>query len=192
MSAVIATPELMAQAATDLATIGSTVNAAHMALAAPTLSVLPAAADEVSAGIAHLFSGYAQDYQGLAGKAAAFHEQFVQHLTASAVSYASAEAVNVALLLQPLTAIVDSVASSIAALPGQLAFNLLTSINAVMGPNVGFLGPFAIPLFLIGLALDAPFILIPFLFFLPINIVYYAVYYAPMLLTLLPPFLGFP
>ncbi len=56
MPAVIAAPELMAQAATDLATIGSTVNAAHMAAAPPTLSVLPAAADEVSASIAHLFN----------------------------------------------------------------------------------------------------------------------------------------
>ena len=102
MSAVIATPDLVEAAATDLAAIGSTLNAAHMVAAAPTLSVLPAAADEVSAGIAHLMSGYAEDYQKLAGQAAAFHEQFVQHLTASAGAYASAEALNVASLLQPL------------------------------------------------------------------------------------------
>jgi hypothetical protein len=119
MSAVIATPELMAQAATDLSAIGSTVNAAHMTTAPPTLSVLPAAADEVSAGIAHLFSVHAQDYRALAGKAAAFQDQFVQHLSASAVFYASAEAANVA-LLQPLTAIADLWNNAIAALPGQL------------------------------------------------------------------------
>lgn len=128
MSAVIAVPELMAQAATDVASIGSTVNAAHMVAAAPTLSVLPAAADEVSAGIAHLFSGYAQDYQGLAGKAAAFQEQFVQHLTAGAGAYAGAEAVNVALLLQPLTAAAGSIGSAISAFPGQL-LDILTSLR---------------------------------------------------------------
>ncbi|WP_156688000.1 PE family protein [Mycobacterium sp. Marseille-P9652] len=103
MSAVIATPELIAQAATDVASIGSTVNAAHMVAAAPTVSVLPAGADEVSAGIAHLFSGYAQDFQALAGKAAAFQDQFVQHLTASAGAYASAEDA-IASLLQGLNA----------------------------------------------------------------------------------------
>ncbi len=102
MSAVIAAPQLMEAAATDLSAIGSTLDAAHILAAAPTISVLPAAADEVSAGIADLFSGYARDYQKLAGQAAALHQQFVQHLTAAAVSYAGAEAANVALLLQPL------------------------------------------------------------------------------------------
>ena len=61
MSAVIAAPQLMEAAATDLSAIGSTLDAAHILAAAPTISVLPAAADEVSAGIADLFSGYARD-----------------------------------------------------------------------------------------------------------------------------------
>ena len=98
MSAVIAVPDLMAEAATDLSAIGSTLDAAHMTAAAPTVAVLPAAADEVSVGIAHLFSGYGQEYQALAGQAAAFHSQFVQHLTTSAASYASAEDAIAALL----------------------------------------------------------------------------------------------
>ena len=92
MSYVMAVPELMTAAATDIATIGDTINAAHMAAAAPTGAVLPAAADEVSAGIAHLMSGYGQEYRALAGQAAAFHQQFVQRMTASAGAYASAEA----------------------------------------------------------------------------------------------------
>ena len=67
MSYVIAAPEIM-RAATDLATIGETLYAAHMTAAAPTLAAAPpAAADEVSASIAHLFSGYGQEYQKLAG-----------------------------------------------------------------------------------------------------------------------------
>ncbi len=111
MSAVIAVPDLMAEAVKDVASIGSTVNAAHMVAAAPTVAVIPAAADEVSAGIAHLFSVHAQDYQALAGQAAASHEQFVQHLTASAGSYSSTEAANIA-LLQPLTAIAAPVAGA--------------------------------------------------------------------------------
>jgi hypothetical protein len=96
MSFVIAAPELMTSAATDLATIGSDVSAAHMAAAAPTLSVLPAAADEVSAAIAAVFSAHGQGFQALGAQAAAFHEQFVQAVTAGAGSYVGAEAANVA------------------------------------------------------------------------------------------------
>jgi PE family len=91
MSYVMAAPEMMTSAATDLATIGSNVSAAHMAAAAPTLALLPAAADEVSASIAQLFSEHAADYQALAAQAAAFNERFVQNLTASAGWYASIE-----------------------------------------------------------------------------------------------------
>ena len=103
MSIVIAAPELINTAATDLANIGSNLSAAHAAAAAPTTGVIPAAADEVSAGIAHLFSQYAGGYQTLAGQAAAFQEQFVQQLTASARSYAASEAANAA-SLRPLNA----------------------------------------------------------------------------------------
>ncbi len=94
MSYVIAAPEMLAAAAADLATIDSSLSAAHTAAAAPTVALVPAAADEVSASIAHLFSQHAQDYQAVAGKAAAFHEQFIQHLNASTRSYASTEAAN--------------------------------------------------------------------------------------------------
>jgi hypothetical protein len=102
MAYVMVAPEVTAAAATDLATIGSNLGAAHMVAEASTVALLPAAADEVSASIAHLFSRHAEDYQAMAGKAAAFHEQFAQHLTAAANSYAGAEAVNSA-LLRPLT-----------------------------------------------------------------------------------------
>jgi PE family protein len=97
-----------------------------MAAAAPTVAVIPAAADEVSASIAHLFSNHAQDYQALAGQAAAFQQQFVQHLNAAAGSYAATEAAN-AVSLPHLNASVGSAASAIAAVPGQL-LNGLTSI----------------------------------------------------------------
>ena len=96
MSYVIATPEMIASAASDVANIGSTLNAANAAAVAPTVAVLPAAADEVSASIANLFSAHAVEYQALVGRAAAFHEQFMQNLTAGAGSYVGAEATNVA------------------------------------------------------------------------------------------------
>ena len=101
MSYMVAYPEFMSSAASDLASIGTNVSAAHMVAAARTVAVIPAAADEVSAGIAHLFSRHAQDYQALAGQASAFHDQFVQHLTTAAHSYTSAEAANAAALLKP-------------------------------------------------------------------------------------------
>ncbi|MEY8015214.1 PE family protein [Mycobacterium servetii] len=100
---LIAVPESMTGAAADLATIASAVNVAHLAAAAPTVAMVPAAADAVSSTIAQLFSRYAQDYQALAARAASFHDQLVQRLTSSAGPYAGAEAANVA-MLKPLTA----------------------------------------------------------------------------------------
>jgi hypothetical protein len=91
MSYVLAAPELMTAAATDLAAIGSAVDAAHAAAAAPTTGLIPAAADEVSTGIAALFGAHAQDYQAQARQAAAVQGQFVANLTGSAGAYASAE-----------------------------------------------------------------------------------------------------
>ena len=77
MSFVIVAPEMTTAAATDLASIGSTISAANAATAAPTAGMVAAAADEVSAAIAAVFGTYAQGYQSLSAQAAAFHEQFV-------------------------------------------------------------------------------------------------------------------
>ncbi len=92
MSLVIATPQLLATAALDLASIGSQVSAASAVAAMPTTEVVAAAADEVSAAIAGLFGAHARQYQALSVQVAAFHEQFVQALTAAAGRYASTEA----------------------------------------------------------------------------------------------------
>jgi hypothetical protein len=130
MSYVMAAPETMAAAATDLAAVGSTLSAAHMAAGAPTAAVIPAAADEVSANIAHLFSQHAQDYQTLAGQAAVFHEQFVHHLNAGAGAYTAAEVTNAA-SLQVLGANAGSSANAIAAVSEPL-----TSVNAALGQSL--------------------------------------------------------
>lgn len=94
MSFVIASPEALLAAATDLAAIRSTIRAANAAAAVPTTGALAPAADEVSAGIAALFGAQAQSYQAVSAQAAAFHDRFVQLLNAGGGSYASAEIAN--------------------------------------------------------------------------------------------------
>jgi len=128
-SFVIASPDVLASASRDLGGIGSAIRAANVAAAPSTTSVVAAAADEVSASVAHLFSRQAQDYQALAGQAAAFHEQFVQNLTASAGSYAGAEAANTA-LLPPLTA--DSIGSTVVAIRDQVTKLFNAVRNAIL------------------------------------------------------------
>ncbi|MGB9307281.1 MAG: PE family protein, partial [Mycobacterium sp.] len=105
MSFLIAAPDVLGTAATDLALIGSTLSAANAAAAAQTTGVLAAAGDEVSAAIAALFSAHGQGYQALSAQAAAFHDQFVQALTAGAGAYAGAEAANAS----PLQALLDAI-----------------------------------------------------------------------------------
>jgi hypothetical protein len=98
MSYVIVAPEMLTAAAGDLATIGSDLSMAHTAAAVPTIALVPAAGDEVSTGIAHLFSRYAEDFHGLAGKAAASHQQFAQNLKTGAAWYSGIEKFHTALL----------------------------------------------------------------------------------------------
>jgi hypothetical protein len=134
MSYVMAVPEVVAAAATDVAAIGSALSAAHIAAAAPTVGVIPAAVDEVSASVAHLFSRYAQDFHALAAQAAAFHQQFVQHLHATASSYVTAEAANAASLLH-MTA---NAGSAAAALPSSLT-SWITSLGAALSQSLSTL-----------------------------------------------------
>jgi hypothetical protein len=122
MSYVIAAQELMTSAATELASIGSNVSAAHMAAAPPTTGIVVAAEDEVSAGVAHLFSRYAQDFQALSAQAAAFHAQFVRGLNAAGGAYAAAEAAN-ASSLQAGLAIAPATSQS----PRSLLIGLIVS-----------------------------------------------------------------
>ncbi len=67
----------------------------HAAAAPSTMSVVSAAGDEVSASVARLFGGYAQQYQALSAQTVLFHERFLQALTSGASAYAGAEAANV-------------------------------------------------------------------------------------------------
>lgn len=94
MSFVTTQPEQLAVAASELAGIGSQMNAQNVATAAPTTGVVPAAADEVSALTAAQFAAHAQLYQAVSAQAAAIHEMFVNTLGTSAGSYAATEAAN--------------------------------------------------------------------------------------------------
>jgi hypothetical protein len=80
MSFVNAVPETLDSAATDLARLGSTINAANTAAATQTTSVAAPAQDEVSTAIAALLGTHAQEFQALNAQAARFHDQFVQAL----------------------------------------------------------------------------------------------------------------
>ena len=64
-----AVPEASAAVSEDLSGVGSAVSAAD---------------DEVSAAIAALFSGHAQEFQTLSAETAVFHEQFAQALNMAA------------------------------------------------------------------------------------------------------------
>lgn len=94
MSYTTVTPEALAQAATNLQGIGSTLTEASSMAAPATTGVLAAGADEVSAAIASLFNSHALNYQAVSAQAARFHSQFVQAMQGAADSYATAEAVN--------------------------------------------------------------------------------------------------
>ncbi|MGA9356959.1 MAG: PE family protein, partial [Mycobacterium sp.] len=116
---VIAAPEYVAAAASDLANIGSSLSTANVAALVPTSGVLAAGADEVSAMIAALFSSHAQAYQALSAQAASFHAQFVQLMNTGASQYALAEAANASPLLETVgQGAAGAVNSSVQALTG--------------------------------------------------------------------------
>ena len=94
MSFVIAAPEFVSAAASDLANIGDSLTAANAAAMLPISDVLPAGADAVSASISALFASHAQAYRALSAEAASFHNQFVALMHGGATQYAMTEAAN--------------------------------------------------------------------------------------------------
>jgi hypothetical protein len=138
MSYVIAAPEIIASASSDLASIGSTLNAANTAAAAPTTGLLAAAEDEVSAAIAQLFGTYAKDYQAVLARAAAFHEEFAAALASAENAYAAAEAANASAISGALgqpTSPIHSVSGGAPAAPTAMVTSPLTAptVALVMG-----------------------------------------------------------
>jgi len=99
MSFVTTQPEALIAAAGALQVLGSGMTAGNMAAAAPTIGVVPAAADSVSALTAAQFAAHGELYQQISAQAAAIHEMFVNTLGISASSYAATEAANAAAAL---------------------------------------------------------------------------------------------
>lgn len=91
MSFLHAVPDAVKAAASNIAGIGSEISTANAAAALPTTGVMAAAADQVSAQVAALFSSHAQGYQQISAQMAEFHEKFVQALGTSANAYAATE-----------------------------------------------------------------------------------------------------
>lgn len=92
MSLLLVAPEALVAAASDLAGVGSALNTASTAAAAPTTGVVSAAADEISTQIAAVFSEQGVEFRQLIAQVVAVHERLVQVLRAGARMYAAAEA----------------------------------------------------------------------------------------------------
>lgn len=98
MSHLVTQPQLMTAAAEDLVGIQTSIAEASIAVGGRTTGLAAAAADEVSAAIADVFSVFGEDYQAFARQVETYHNAFVQTLTASANAYGHAEADAQALL----------------------------------------------------------------------------------------------
>lgn len=127
MSFVTIAPQYVEAAAQDLAAIGSSLSEATGAAAAPTTVLAPAGADEVSAAIAALFGDHAQQFQALAARASAFHEQFVGLLNSGAGAYLGTEVANAEQTLQTVAAPAQSLGGDAAG-----AFNGFNSFGATV------------------------------------------------------------
>jgi hypothetical protein len=96
MSFLTAIPEELLAAAAQLEGIGNSLTAQNAGVAAPTTAIAPAAADQVSALQAGIFSAYGGLYQQIAAEAQAMQQQFVSTLGMSSGTYSQTEAANVA------------------------------------------------------------------------------------------------
>lgn len=129
MSYVVALPDAMSDAATNLASIGEVVATAGRAAAADTTGLLAAAEDEVSAAIAAVFSAHGAGFQALNAQAAAFHERFVQTLSGATGAYAAAEAAGAA----PLAAF-EQAAVAVQRLPAEAATGFASLFSVRSSP----------------------------------------------------------
>ncbi len=105
MSFLTALPEALQAAAAQLSGLGSTFEAQSSAIAAPTTGIAPAAADEVSALQAQLFSTYGTLYQQISTQATAIQQQLASTLGLNGGSYSNAEATNAAAATDPFSGI---------------------------------------------------------------------------------------
>ena len=94
MSFVSIVPEMLANAADNLQSVGLRLQAQNAAAVAPTTGLTPPASDEISALTAMQFAAHAHAYQAVSAQAAAIHQMFVTMLADGADSYATTEVAN--------------------------------------------------------------------------------------------------
>jgi hypothetical protein len=141
MSYVTTAPAAISAAATQLEGIGNSFAAESEGAAAPTTAIAPAAADEVSALQAGVFSTYGQLYQTIAAQAQAIHQQFVNTLQQSSGSYQDTEAANQAGAAANSLGNTASSAASTAQSSDQPITSLINDLTSFLttGPVFGFL-----------------------------------------------------
>jgi PE family len=144
MSFVTAAPEEVQAAARNLEGIRSMLAQSSASAAAPTAGVVAAAEDQVSAQVAAFFGAFGQEYQVISAQAQAFHEQFVNLVSAGAGAYLSTELANAQQnLLNAVTApVLESLGRSAAASGGAVgaAAAGLTAARSAVLPLLGGVG----------------------------------------------------
>ncbi len=120
MSFLIAQPDSLVAATSDIEALGAAIRDATAASAGPTTKLMTMAADEVSAAVVAVFSKHAQLYQEISNQAATLHDEFVRSLSAAASAYVTAEAVNATLTHQAL---------------GAASTPAMNTVTLVMGPS---------------------------------------------------------
>lgn len=146
MAFVIAAPDLVESAATDLAGIRSSLAEAASTAALPTTGIASAAQDEVSIAVATLFGNVGNEFQALNAQAQLFHAQFVQLMSSGAGAYAAAEIVNAGQTLVgggvvgniggTLGGSLGGVEASLGQLGGSVSAELHGVVNAIQSGSV--------------------------------------------------------
>ncbi|OBF92680.1 PE family protein [Mycobacterium sp. 852002-51163_SCH5372311] len=136
MSFLTALPEELLAAQALLSGITSNLTAQNMGAAAPTTTILPAAADPVSAQQAAIFAAYGTQYQTIAAEAQTLQEQYVSTLGTSSTTYSATEAANAAQAATPSGNIIDVISgllggpsNSLNGQPFSLSSNLANYFN---------------------------------------------------------------
>lgn len=129
MSFVTTYPQALTAAAGALQHLGTAMAAEDAAAAPPTTSVVPAAADEVSALQAAQFAAYGTWYQQVSAQARAVHQQLVTTLGSNADAYGETEGANQSAAGSESMSGLTNAASAAAASPAEAA----ASDDAIIG-----------------------------------------------------------
>lgn len=127
MSFVIAAPDLVERAASDLIGIRSLLAEAASTAAFPTTGIASAAHDEVSIAVAAMFGDVGREFQVLSARAQLFHAQFVELMNAGAGAYAAAETANAA------QALLNGGIGGVEATAGQFGGSVSACFNGAVG-----------------------------------------------------------